>query len=187
MATRTVETGSKQSVNYGRTNIQEGTEVKATTNVRTLIFLVGRLVAGGMYFAAGVQNLLQLDAKAGYAASKGVSNATFWVTAASLLLVIGGFSIITGIRPYFGVAAIALFLVPVTIIMHNFWTLTGLQADLEFHSFMGNVGLLGAALMFVAIPQPWAVSLDRWVVSRVGALLGSRRKADGPQNSVVDA
>jgi len=187
MTTRLVETESKRSAGYGRTNIQEGTEFKATANVSAGIFLVGRLVAGGMYFAAGGQNLLQLDAKAGYAASKGVNNATFWVTVASLLLLIGGFSIITGIRPYVGVAAIALFLVPVTVIMHNFWTLSGLQAELEFHSFMGNAGLLGAALMFVAIPQPWAISLDSWVVSRVGAFFGLRRKVAGKQNSVVDA
>jgi uncharacterized membrane protein YphA (DoxX/SURF4 family) len=160
---------------------------KASGHLITFIFLVGRLVAGGMYFMAGAQNLLQLDAKAGYAASKGVSNPTFWVVAASVLLLIGGFSIAVGIRPYLGVTAIALFLVPVTVIMHNFWTLTGLQAELEFHSFMGNAGLLGSAFLFVAIPQPWAISLDGWIRSRLSMFSGLSTEVSTPQKSAVDA
>ena len=42
-------------------------------------------------------------------------------------------------RWYFGVAAIALFLVPVTLIMHNFRTLTGFAAQTELHAFTGNL------------------------------------------------
>src|SRR5262245_6502333 len=136
-----------------------------TTNgvFSTMIFVAGRFLIGGMYLMAGIANLMELDARAGYAASKGLPNPTFWVTIASLLLVFGGASFITGIRPYLGVAAIAPFLVPVTLIMHNFWALQGMEAMIEMRAFMGNLGLLGSALLFVAIPQPWAVSLDKWV------------------------
>ncbi len=133
-------------------------------------FVVSRFILGAVYHGSGIENLLQLDGRAGYAASKGVTNATFWVTIASLLLVFGGASFITGIRPQLGVAAIALFLVPVTLIMHNFWALEGMQAELERHSFMGNVGLFASAVLLLAVPQPWAVSLDRMIVSRVAAL-----------------
>jgi uncharacterized membrane protein YphA (DoxX/SURF4 family) len=128
---------------------------------------------------AGIGNLLNLDMAAEYTAMKGVSNATFWVTIASLLLVLGGTSLITGIRPSLGVAALVLFLVPVTLIMHNFWALEGLQAQLELRAFMSNMGLLGSVLLFVAIPQPWAVSLDRWVLSRFAALRVGRQEAAG--------
>jgi uncharacterized membrane protein YphA (DoxX/SURF4 family) len=157
--------------------------MKTNGQLSTITFVAGRFIAGGVYLMAGIQNLLELDAKAGYTASKGVSNATFWVTVASLLLVLGGASIMTGIRPYLGVGAIALFLIPVTLIMHNFWALSGMQATIEFHAFMGNLGLLGSALLFVAIPQPWAVSLDKWVASfpRV------RERVVGRQNSIADA
>jgi uncharacterized membrane protein YphA (DoxX/SURF4 family) len=150
-------------------------------------FIAGRCIAGGMYLGAGIMNLLDLPAKAGYAASKGVSNPTLWVVLASLLLVVGGASILTGIRPRLGVAAIAVFLIPVTLVMHNFWALSGMQADIEQHAFMGNVGLLGSALVFLVIPQPWGASLNSWIVSRAamfrgvraGAAVGQRAAADG--------
>jgi len=161
--------------------------MKPNGQLSTIIFVAGRFIAGGMYLMAGIENLLQLDAKAGYTASKGVSNAAFWVTVSSLLLVLGGASIITGIRPHIGVAAVTIFLIPVTLIMHNFWIMTGVQATIEFHAFMGNVGLLGSALLFVAIPQPWALSVDKWVISNAAMFRGSRERVAGRQNRVADA
>lgn len=131
-----------------------------------IAFLLGRLLVGGMYLGAGINNLVHLGATAGYAASKGVPAPALLVTLASALLVIGGTSLLTGFQPRLGVAAVLLFLVPVTLMMHNFWALQGFQAELEQHSFLGNVALGGSALMFLLIPRPWATSLDRWIVTR---------------------
>jgi putative oxidoreductase len=150
-------------------NRQEEPRMSTMRPLSKIIFVAGRFIVGGMYLAAGIENLMQLNARAGYAASKGVTNAPFWVTVASLLLVLGGASLITGIRPWLGVAALAPFLVPVTLIMPNFWTMQGMAAEIEQHSFTGNIGLFGSALLLLAIPQPWAVSLDKLIVSRAAA------------------
>ena len=83
-------------------------------------FLIGRLMVGGMYLYSGITNLIELGGKAGYASSKGLPDAQVWVTLASLLLVVAGLSLISGVQPRLGVGAVALFLIPVSIIMHNF-------------------------------------------------------------------
>ena len=101
-----------------------------------IAFLIGRLMVGGMYLNAGIANLLELNSKAGYAASKGLPDPKTWVTVASLLLIVAGFSLITGIRPQIGVGAVTLFLIPVTLIMHNFWALEGVQQISEMRSFL---------------------------------------------------
>jgi putative oxidoreductase len=132
-------------------------------------FLIGRVMLGGMYLYSGITNLIELGGKAGYAASKGLPAPTVFVALASSLLIVGGLSIVTGLRPRLGVAAIALFLIPVTLIMHNFWALDGMEQVIELHAFQGNLGLLGAALIFLAIPRPWPVSLDSWLASFGGA------------------
>jgi putative oxidoreductase len=129
--------------------------------------LIGRVLIGGMFIWAGISNLADLGARVGYAASKGLPAPAFFVTAASLLLVAGGLSIAAGFRPRLGVAAVAIFLVGVTPVMHNFWALRGFEQELELHSFASNVGLLGGAIAFAAIPRPWPVSLDRWVARLV--------------------
>jgi uncharacterized membrane protein YphA (DoxX/SURF4 family) len=128
-------------------------------------FLLGRVMLGGIYLYSGITNVIELQGKAGYAASKGLPAPALFVTLASLLLVAGGMSIVTGLRPRLGVAAITLFFIPVTLIMHNFWVLDGLQRMSELHAFLGNLGLLGAALIFLAIPRPWPLSLGGWLTS----------------------
>jgi uncharacterized membrane protein YphA (DoxX/SURF4 family) len=149
----------------------------ATSRRDQVAFLIGRIAVGGMYASAGIINLFDLEAKAGYAASKGVFEPKLLVFLASLLLVVGGISFVVGLRPRIGVAAIVVFLVPVTLIMHNFWALEGLERMIELHGFMGNLGLLGSALMFLAIPRAWAFSLDGWLASLDAA---RRQQATNP-------
>jgi putative oxidoreductase len=125
--------------------------------------LIGRLMVGGMYLFSGITNLIGLGGTAGYAASKGLPEAQVLVALASLLLVVAGLSLISGIQPRLGVGAVVLFLIPVTIVMHDFWALDGMQRIAEMHAFLGNLALLGSALMFLAIPRPWSLSLDNGV------------------------
>jgi putative oxidoreductase len=129
--------------------------------------LTARVLLGGMFTFAAFSNLVDLGAKAGYAASKGLPAPAFFVTGASLLLLAGGLSIAAGFRPRLGVAAVAIFLIGVTPVMHNFWALRGFEQELELHSFAGNIGLLGGAIAFLAIPRPWPMSVDRWISSLV--------------------
>ena len=131
-----------------------------------LAFLIGRLLVGGIYLWTGIDNLLDLNGKAGYAAFKGLVAPHVFVTLASLLLVVAGISLVTGLRPWIGVGAVVLFLLPVTVIMHNFWALEGIERIIELHGFQGNLGLLGSALMVLAIRQPWSFSLDRWIAAQ---------------------
>jgi putative oxidoreductase len=123
-----------------------------------MALLIGRVIVGGVFLWAAADNLL-------YAASKGVVAPTALVTLASLILLAGAISILIGFRPPLGVVAIVLFLVPVTLMMHNFWALTGLEQILELHNFQGNVIMLGSAVMFLGIPRPWPYSVDKWLKS----------------------
>ena len=88
-------------------------------------FLAGRalfaLVVG--YLALG--NLLDLDTSVGYAEHKGVPLASVSVPLGSLGLVAGSLAVLTGIYPGVGALAVAVCLVPVTVIMHDFWTMAG--------------------------------------------------------------
>jgi uncharacterized membrane protein YphA (DoxX/SURF4 family) len=125
--------------------------------------LLGRLLVGGFYVFAAVNNLVAVHDKIAYAAFKGVPLADVAVPIANLLLLFGGFSILAGFRPRLGVLAMVCFLVPVTILMHDFWNQQGVQQASEIRSFLSNVGLLGSALIFLAVPRPWAIGLDGWL------------------------
>ncbi len=124
------------------------------------IFLLGRILYGGVFILYGINHFRGLSAMSGYAASKGVPAPKLAVAGSGVLLLIGGLSVITGYQPTIGLAALVLFFVPVTLMMHAFWKVDDPQAKMaESINFMKNTGLLGAALMLLSMPQPWPLSL----------------------------
>jgi uncharacterized membrane protein YphA (DoxX/SURF4 family) len=123
-------------------------------------YLVGRILVGLYYLYSGFHHFYSLDMMAGYSASKGVPMPKVAVALSGVLLVVGGFCLLLGFKPVVGVAAVVLFLVPVTAMMHRFWEVEDPGARMgEVVNFTKNVALVGSTLMFLAIPEPWPYSL----------------------------
>jgi uncharacterized membrane protein YphA (DoxX/SURF4 family) len=124
------------------------------------LFLLSRILYGGFFVIAGVNHFQHLEMMSGYAGFKGVPAPKPAVIASGLLILAGGISIVLGLWPTLGVVCIVLFLVPVTLMMHTFWSDTDAQMKLNNQvNFQKNVALLGAALAFLFVPQPWPFSL----------------------------
>ncbi len=125
-----------------------------------ILFLVGRIIYGGFFLMMALNHFTQQEMLTGYAASKGVPSPRLAVLGTGLVLLIGGLSFITGFLPAVGVAALVIFLLLVSFQMHNFWAIDDPQMKaVEMTQFMKNMALLGAALMSLAIPTPWPLSL----------------------------
>jgi uncharacterized membrane protein YphA (DoxX/SURF4 family) len=127
----------------------------------SLFFLLGRLIVGAYYLYTGINHFLKLSQLAAYAKSKGISAPEIAVAGSGLLLLLAGVTLLLGYEPRIGVAALVLFFVPVTFLMHNFWAVPAEQKMMETIQFSKNMALLGSALMFLKIPRPWPLSLDR--------------------------
>lgn len=125
-----------------------------------IAFLIGRIILGLYYIMMGVNHFTRLNIMSGYAGSKGVPAPSLAVIVSGILLLIGGLSIITGFQPLIGVIALVIFFLPVTFMMHNFWAVEDEQMKQgEMVNFMKNLALMASALIFLAIPQPWPLSL----------------------------
>jgi putative oxidoreductase len=123
-------------------------------------FLIGRIIVGLFYLYSGLDGLINLNGKIGYAVSKGTPLPQVTVLISAVLLLIAGLTIITGYEVRIGVAALVLFFVPVTFYIHDFWNVREpMMRMLEMHSFQSNLALMASALMFLAIPAPWPYSL----------------------------
>jgi putative oxidoreductase len=67
--------------------------------------------------------------------------------------------LLLGFMPRVGLSLIILFLVPVTLIMHNFWAVPDQARMAETTNFLKNTGLLGACFAMMALPVPWPGSI----------------------------
>ena len=98
-----------------------------------------------------------------YAASQGVPLASIAVPFSGLLALAGGLSILLGYRARIGAWLIVLFLVGVTPMMHNFWTVTDpMMYQMQMVMFMKNVSMLGGALVISQLGSgPWSLDSRR--------------------------
>lgn len=125
------------------------------------LFVVGRVLFGGFFAFNGLNHFLQLGLMAGFAEMKGVPAPAFAVALTGALLLAGGLSILFGVRPRVGIALLVVFLLPTSAMMHDFWSVPDpVQRVVEMTSFMKNMALAGAALMLLAVPEPWLGSLS---------------------------
>src|SRR5215475_3944869 len=123
-------------------------------------FVIGRILFGGFFVYSGINHLLKKREMAPYAASKGVPNAEFSVGASGIPLIIGGASLLLGVKPKLGAAAIIGFLAGVSPVMHDFWRNEDPnERQQNMRSFMSNLALAGGALALAGVEEPWEASV----------------------------
>ncbi|MDP3763834.1 MAG: DoxX family protein [bacterium] len=119
------------------------------------IFFIGRILLGSFLLYSAYNHFSNIKGLTAYTEMKKVPMPKVAVIVSGLLLLFGGYSIIIGVRVTAGIAALTLFFIPVTFIMHAFWKEEEQARSMDQVQFMKNLALLGAILMLLAIPVPW--------------------------------
>jgi uncharacterized membrane protein YphA (DoxX/SURF4 family) len=123
-------------------------------------FVVGRIVFGGFFLYNGIHHFTSRPMMSQYVKSKGVPLPDVAVIATGTALVLGGASILLGVKPKLGAAAILGFLAGVSPVMHDFWRREDpQQRQTELIHFSKNMAMVGAALALMGVEEPWPVSL----------------------------
>ena len=105
-----------------------------------------------------------------WATQQGVPFPQILVPVAGLIALAGGASVILGYRARIGAWLLILFLVPVTVMFHNFWAIRDpMMAQMQEGFFLANLSRIGAAL-FIAHFGAGPISVD--------ALIAARRSED---------
>jgi putative oxidoreductase len=119
---------------------------EATSFWQGAVVVLGRFLFALIFLMAGANHFNKQTI--GYAASQGVPLASIAVPLSGVLAIAGGLSILLGYRAKLGAWLIVLFLIPVTLMMHKFWTVQDpMMAQLQMILFMKNVSMLGGALL----------------------------------------
>lgn len=101
-------------------------------------------------------HFLQGEMLISQARGKGVLLPRVAVAGLGALLVIGGLSLVTGVRPKIGASLIATFLLGVSPRMHDFWRIEdGERRMQEMANFTKNMALIGGAAVAAVVPEPW--------------------------------
>ena len=123
-------------------------------------FLLGRLMFGGFFLYNGINHLKQRKQLAQYASTKNVPKPEFAVVASGVALLLGGASLLLGVKPKLGAAMVAGFLAGVSPVMHDFWRAEDPNQRMnDMINFSKNLALLGGALALMGVEEPWPASI----------------------------
>jgi putative oxidoreductase len=129
---------------------------------------IGRVALGTIFVVSGLGKLAAWSGTVAYAGSKGVP--VVLLVIATALELLGALSVVLGFKARWGVLALLIFLVPVTLVFHNFWAVPAQQQQLELVNFLKNLGI-GGGLLIVLGTGAGPFSIDNRVGG--GALPGS--------------
>lgn len=73
---------------------------------------------------------------------------------ATLLELIGGLMVLLRIQEKLGAVLLILFLVPATVLMHQFWYIEGSMRELQTIMFLKNLAILGGLLLILLEETP---------------------------------
>ena len=124
------------------------------------LLLIGRIILGGFFIYSGVNHFIGFGMMTQFAKMKRVPFPAAARGVSGMMLLLGGVSILCGLYPTVGILLLVAFLVPVSVMIHNFWEIRDPQLRMaDKTNFMKNMALLGAILMLLTIPTPWPLSI----------------------------
>ncbi|MBJ7461426.1 MAG: DoxX family protein [Ilumatobacteraceae bacterium] len=117
------------------------------------VLVIGRVLFALIFVASGINHITKAEHMTGYAQFKKVPAAKASVLLSGVLFLLAAASLILGVYADLGALVLAVLLVIMAVMFHNFWTQTDpQQKQMEQIAFFKNISMAGGALvMFAAL------------------------------------
>jgi uncharacterized membrane protein YphA (DoxX/SURF4 family) len=117
------------------------------------VLVIGRVLFALIFVASGINHITKAEHMTGYAQFKKVPAAKASVILSGVLFLLAAASLILGVYADLGALVLAVLLVIMAVMFHNFWIQTDpQQKQMEQIAFFKNISMAGGALvMFAAL------------------------------------
>jgi putative oxidoreductase len=112
--------------------------------------LVGRFLVSVMFLVSGFFKIAGYSQMVGFAAAKGLPLAGVSIACAAVLELLGGLAILTGFHTRIAAWLLLLYLIPTTLLFHNFWAMQGMEQQDNMIHFLKNLAIMGGLLILAA-------------------------------------
>lgn len=133
---------------------------------QNFLLLLGRTGLSLLFIIAGLKKLLGFSATASAMSAMGLPFADVLLVLTIAIELGGGLLLLIGFKPRLAAGLIALFVIPVTLIYHPYWTFPAMEQGTQLTLFYKNFAIVGGLLYVVVF------GAGRWALSR-----GPKRKS----------
>ena len=116
--------------------------------MRDITDLIGRIFLSAIFIFEAIDTILYFEKTKIIMTQYGIPDyQEFFLYSAIFLLVCGGLMVLFGYRSTLGVLLLLIYWVPVTFLVHAFWTYPSDQLRLQSILFMKDIAIIGGLLM----------------------------------------
>src|SRR5947207_5866789 len=112
--------------------------------------LAARILIALIFLVAGIGKVMDWSGTAEHMAAKGMTAIPFFLTMAILFELGAGTCVLVGWQTRWAAVALIVFLIPTTLIFHNFWTMAGTERMDNMQHFLKNLAIMGAMCKLAA-------------------------------------
>ena len=129
-------------------------------NQSDALALVGRILLGSIFVLSGFQKLMGFSGLVASITGKGLPLPEVLAVLTIAIELGAGLLLVVGWKARWAALLIFLFIIPVSLTFHNFWTMEGALAAMNKVQFLKNVSIMGGMLLVAAF-GPGRYSLDK--------------------------
>lgn len=133
----------------GGSRTAAGSHLRAET-VTPYLALAGRVLLSAIFLTSGVNKLTNWSGTAEHMAGEGMVAVPLMLAGAVAVELFGGAAILLGCYTRAAALVVAGFLVPATLVFHDFWTAPAADRMNQVQHFMKNLTIIGGLLVLAA-------------------------------------
>src|SRR4051812_33247284 len=114
---------------------------------RRYLFVAGRTLVSIIFILSGINKVSDWAGNSQYMATQGMPLIPLFLSAAILIELAGGLSLLLGWFTGWSATLLFLYLIPTTLIFHNFWAYTGMEQQTQLVNFLKNLAIMGGLLL----------------------------------------
>jgi putative oxidoreductase len=122
----------------------------ALTPAQNIFALIGRILIAWLFIPSGWSKLTGFAGTVGYISSKGVPLPEVAAAIAVAVELGLGILLLVGFKTRWTALLMALFIIGITIIFHNYWAVEAAQVMAQKMNFYKNMAIAGGTLAFAA-------------------------------------
>lgn len=124
--------------------------------------LVGRVLLASIFVVSGYGKIGGFAGTSAYMTSKGLPFVSALLVLTIVIELGAGLMVMLGIKARWAATALVLYLIPVTVIFHDFWAVAAASAQMQQIMFMKNLAIMGGLLLVAAFGAgPYSVMRKR--------------------------